>query len=348
MKFTTPLYVGFLVLGACTARNESSATATRQADKTKLEATLISDQVTHDADDPAIWIDPQDKAKSLVIGTDKDSDGALFVFDLEGKVLKKVDGLKRPNNVDIAYGLSLNGNAVDIAVVTERETNKIRIFSLPDLKPIDNGGISVFEGEQEKAPMGIALYTSPAREVYAIVGRKNGPSGTYLWQYKLEDDGKGMVKGEVVRKFGAYSGKKEIESIAVDNELGYVYYSDEQYGVHKYYADPSKGNQELILFGQGDFKDDIEGISIYKHADGTGYLLISNQQDYSFNIYPREGEHKLIVNVPVSATESDGSEVTSTALGSRFPKGLFVAMSNERTFHFYDWTMFQKRIDAVK
>ncbi len=49
-----------------------------------------------------------------------------------------------------------------------------------------------------------------------------------------------MVKGTLVRKFGLFSGKKEIESIAVDDALGYVYYSDEGYGVRKYYADPSK------------------------------------------------------------------------------------------------------------
>jgi myo-inositol-hexaphosphate 3-phosphohydrolase len=35
--------------------------------------------------------------------------------------------------------------------------------------------------------------------------------------------------------------------------------------------------------------------------------------------------------------ESDGSEVSSTNLGPEFPKGIFVAMSNDKTFHIYDW-----------
>ena len=34
----------------------------------------------------------------------------------------------------------------------------------------------------------------------------------YLWQYKLSDDGTGNVKAEVIRKFGKYSAKKEIEA----------------------------------------------------------------------------------------------------------------------------------------
>ncbi len=321
----------------------------------KLIPAIITEQVKYDTDDPAIWINPDDISKSLVVGTDKASDGGLFVFDLSGKIVNKVTGLSRPNNVDIAYGLALQGRKTDIAIATEREKNQIRIYSLPDMKAIDNGGITVFDGETEKAPMGIAIYTRPSdNTMFAIVGRKSGPADGYLWQYKLEGDGNGHVKATLVRKFGKYSGKKEIESIAVDNELGYIYYSDEQYGVHKYYADPQKGNTELALFGQKDFKDDVEGISIYKHKDGTGYILVSNQQANSFNIYPREGskanaqEHERIVEVPVSTIESDGSDVTSLAVNTRFPEGFFIAMSNGKVFHFYDWRDVQSRINSAR
>ena len=41
--------------------------------------------------------------------------------------------------------------------------------------------------------------------------------------------------------------------------------------------------------------------------------------------------------VEVSTNESDGSDVTSTALGEKFPSGLFVAMSDDRTFQLYSW-----------
>ena len=102
-------------------------------------------------------------------------------------------------------------------MTTERETNKIRIFSLPDLTPIDGGGIAVFEGETERDPMGVSLYTRPTDGVvFAIVGRKVGPSGTYMWQYQLTGNDSGVVTANVVRKFGQFSGKKEIEAIAVD------------------------------------------------------------------------------------------------------------------------------------
>lgn len=340
---------------ACTDAKESNEKNRAAVSGQALKPAVVTQQVGYDTDDPAIWINPEDAGKSLIIGTDKDSNGGLYVFDLQGRIVKKVAGLKRPNNVDIAYGLLLNGKPTDIAVTTERETNKLRIYSLPDMVPVDNGGLEVFTGAAERGPMGIALYTRPSdKATFAIVGRKSGPAEGYLWQYRLTDDGKGNVTGNLVRQFGRYSGKKEIESIAVDKTLGYLYYSDEQYGVHKYYADPDKGNDELALFATQGFVSDHEGISIYNTGDATGYILVSNQQKNSFMVYPREGtssdpnQHMLIAEVPVSTIESDGSEVTNCNLGSRFPKGLFVAMSNGKVFHYYDWREIQKVIDAQR
>ncbi|MBW8686387.1 phytase [Chitinophaga rhizophila] len=330
---------GLLIFSACQVN--SAKTVVREDG---IKPAVVTQETGHDTDDPAIWINKTDTLKSLIIGTDKDSDGGLYAFDLEGKIVNKVLGLKRPNNVDIAYGFKLNGQLIDIAVLTERETNSIRIFRLPDLAPIDNGGIQVFTGEKERAPMGISLYTRPEdKAIFAVVGRKSGPAEGYLWQYRLLDVN-GVVKASLVRKFGAYSGKKEIESIAVDNQLGYIYYSDETVGVRKYIADPAKwDNKERALFATEGFVSDHEGISIYPTSDSTGYVLVSNQQNNSFMVYRREGEngaadeHKLIAEIPVSTLESDGSDVTAVPLGSKFPKGMFVAMSNGKVFHYYSW-----------
>ena len=313
----------------------------------KIEPVVVTEPAKHDTDDPAIWIHPQDPSKSLIIGTDKDEDGALYVYDLDGKIIeeKVVRELERPNNIDIAYGMKASRESIDIAVTTERFTNKIRIFSLPDMQPIDNGGIPVFEGEDLKAPMGISLYTRPSDgNIYAIVGRKEGPEdGTYLWQYLLEDDGSGNIKASKVREFGNYSGQKEIEAIAVDDELGYVYYSDEGKGVRKYYADPDSSNVELAMFATSGFAEDHEGISIYTEDDGKGYILVSDQQANKFHIFTREGteedphDHRLVKVFNSSTLSSDGSEVTHLPLNSNFPEGLFVAMSEDKTFHYYSW-----------
>jgi 3-phytase len=311
-----------------------------------LKPVVITEPTRHDTDDPALWIHPTDRTKSLVIGTDKDTDGALYVYDLAGKIVQRVGGLKRPNNVDLAYGFMVGGKPTDLVVLTEREMQRLRVFSVPDMKPLDRGDLIVFDGDKNRAPMGVALYQRPRDgALFAIVGGKSGPTEGYLAQYRLEDDGRGMVKMKLVRQFGRYSGKKEIESIGVDPELGYVYYSDESFGVRKYAADPDApdAGRELATFGTSGYASDHEGISIYKLDERTGYILVSDQQANQFRIYKREGEpgrpheHTLVKTVRVSTLESDGSEVTSVPLGPKFPHGLFVAMSEGKVFHYYSW-----------
>jgi 3-phytase len=343
-----------IVCGICYACGQTPSDGSRRLvggqnghDLSKIEPVTVTEPVKHDTDDPAIWIDPQDPSKSLIIGTDKHDEGALYVYDLEGKILeeKVVRGLKRPNNVDIEYGFMINGKSVDIAVTTERYTNKIRVFSLPDMQPIDNGGIEVFEGEEFRAPMGVSLYKRPSDgNIYALVGRKDGPqNGTYLWQYLLQAKANGQVTATKVREFGNYSGNKEIESIAVDDQLGYIYYSDEGAGVRKYYANPDSSNIELGMFATSGFMEDHEGISIYDLDEEKGYIIVSDQQANNFHIFTREGtaedphDHQLVKIFNSSTLNSDGSEVTHRALNSNFPEGLFVAMSDDKTFHYYSW-----------
>lgn len=339
-----PVLVLAVCFGSCVNNSNSQVLEVTNAE---LKPFYITDTLEHDTDDPAIWIHPSDPSRSLIVGTDKDENGGLFVFDLRGKLdsNRSVKGLKRPNNVDIEYGLQMGDTLIDIAVATERLTHQLRIFRIPDMLPLDGGGIPVFVGEtgtEFRDLMGISLFKNKAGVIYAIVGRKNGPTdSSYLWQYQLSGTKEGRVQATLVRKFGAYSGLNEIESIAVDDQLGYVYYSDEGIGVRKYYADPEKGNQELALFGTGKFKEDNEGISIYNRTDSTGFILVSDQQDHSFHIYPREGtienkhSHPLIRKQYVAARESDGSEIISVPLLPDFPFGLFVAMSDDKTFHYY-------------
>lgn len=314
-----------------------------------LKPRVVTEKVRHDTDDPAIWINRADPAASLILGTDKDADGALYVFDLQGRVVpeKVVRGLVRPNNVDVAYDVVINGKKTDIAVVTERYAHRLRVYRLPDMAPVDGGGIPVFEGELARDCMGIALYSRPSDgAVFAIVSRSDyqAPRQGYVHQYRLIDDGTGTLRGVFARSFGNWSGNKEIEALAVDNELGYVYLAEEGYGVRKYHADPAarKADDELAVIGREGFAGDHEGISIYKTGPRTGYLLISNQQNNSFRIFTREGspsgphDHQFLKEVDVSAIESDGSEVTNVALPG-FPKGLFVAMSNGEVFHYHGW-----------
>ena len=343
--------VFFLLLGS--AFNSNAAGAQTAPAANALKPRIITETTKHDTDDPAIWVNRANPAQSLILGTDKNADGALYVFGLDGKIHadKVVRGLVRPNNVDVAYGVMIGGKPTDIAVVTERYAHRLRVYRLPEMAPVDGGGLPVFAGELARDCMGIALYTRASdAALFAIVSRSDyqSPLQGYLHQYRLIDDGTGTLRAVFTRSFGEWSGKKEIEAIAVDSELGFVYYSDEAYGIRKYHADPmaDDADEELAVLGQREFAEDREGISIYRTGPGTGYIIVSDQQRNAFRIYRREGEagkphaHTFLKSVSVSAIESDGSEVTHVPLGPAFPNGLFVAMSNGKVFHYYSWDDF--------
>jgi 3-phytase len=351
-----------LTVGTALACSLTAAVAA-QAPTTPARAVkpvLATQSVSQDPDDPAIWINKRNPAQSVVIGTNKidaAKGGALYVFGLDGKTRQVVKNLDRPNNVDVEYGLRLGGKRYDIAVCTERLQHRLRVFAisragkLSDLAP---KGLPVFRGETGDAsePMGIALYKRPTDgAVFAIVGRKSGPTKGYLHVYRLQGDRNGGLSAVFVKSFGAYSGKKEIESICVDDALGYVYYSDEQVCVRKYPADPDSRyfGQELATFGRENRLGDHEGIAIYTRPDGTGYIVSTDQIPAAnggtrYFLYKREGEpgdrHNhtqplLVVNG--GADETDGIEVTSTPLINRFPNGLLATMnSGPKNFLLFD------------
>jgi 3-phytase len=192
--------------------------------------------------------------------------------------------------------------------------------------------------------MGVGLYRRPRDgAIFAIVapkGRPDSPLTNYLLQFRLENNG-GKVTGKLVRRFGRFSGTKEIEAVAVDDELGFVYYADEGAGIRKYHADPDHANaaQEVASFGTTGYRGDREGLALYTKPGGEGWLISTDQLPLNseYRVYARGGDNRLLFTFKGGADTTDGIEVTSTALGQRFPAGLFVAMNSApKNFLFYD------------
>jgi 3-phytase len=337
-----------------------SATLSQQAGL-PLTPQVVTEAVSVDADDPALWINPKNRAKSLLLGTNKAPfpQGALYVYGLDGKIRQILHGIDRPNNVDVGYRFKIEGKTTDIVVLTERLKNRLRVFKIdPDNTLLtdvsDNESLKVMEGEvaERQQPMGIALYRRPQDgAMFAIVAPKTGNTTDYLWQYRLEERENGKVGAKLVRRFGNYSGTKEIEAIAVDTELGYVYYGDERAGIRKWHADPDspEANKELALFGTTGFQGDREGIGIYKQPQGKGYIVCTDQREghSAYTLFSRQGEpnnphdHRRVIGVVQGGADAtDGLEVTSTPLPG-FPQGLVIAMnSSGKNFFVYAWKPF--------
>jgi 3-phytase len=346
------------VLVAVCSMLAASTTSHQDPRAVAVKPVRSTETVHRDPDDPAIWINRADPARSLVIATVKVAapDGALAVFGLDGRLRQTITGLNRPNNVDVEYGLELGGAPTDIVVATERMGRRLRMFAIQAdgvLREVTSPALQVLTGASgdRGAPMGIGLYRrSRDGAIFGIVAPKQGPRTNYLWQYRLHDDGAGRVTGTLVRRFGNFNGSREIEAVSVDDDLGYVYYADENAGIHKWHADPDAAgaDKELALFGTTGYKRDREGLGVYARPDGTGYLVSVDQlpRESRFHVYRREGEpgrphdHTRTLQIfTIGADATDGLDVTSTPLGAEFPDGMLVAMnSRNRNFLLVRWS----------
>jgi len=336
---------------------DEPAPAASAAPERRLPA-VETEPVAHDADDPAIWVHPDRPGESLILGTDKVAapGGALVVFGLDGGIRQRIDGLDRPNNIDVEHGIELGGEPADVAVLTERYRHRLRAFRIPrDGGPLVDvsspTGLDVFAGEpgERSEPMGVALYRRPADgAVFALVSRKAGPEQGYLWQYRLEDDGSGRLRAVKVRELGDAAAGAEIEAVAVDDALGYVYYAEEGRGIHKWHADPDApgADAELALLGTEGFDGDREGLAIYAPPGGGGYLVACDQLPGAsrYRLFDREGppeaphDQRLAAVIEGGADETDGLEATAAPLGPGFPAGILVVMnSSGRNFHLHSW-----------
>nr|WP_236242737.1 phytase [Streptomyces sp. CC228A] len=90
-----------------------------------------------DADDPAVWVDPKNPGRSIVIGTLKEA--GLDVYGLDGRRLQHIAAPQAPhgdakpgrfNNVDVVYGFELDGVRTDLALVSDRGRDRIRAYAI--------------------------------------------------------------------------------------------------------------------------------------------------------------------------------------------------------------------------
>jgi len=306
-----------------------------------------------DADDICVWVHPTDPALSVVIGTDKER--GLDVYDLDGRQIQHVER-GHMNNVDIRYGFPLGGRPVDLVAASNKDqTQCIAVFAVdPDTRQLIDVAARPLPLDMDA--YGLCMYHSLSTgKYYAIVNSYSG--GVEQWE--LMDNGQGKVDGRRVRQFQVGS---RTEGCVCDDETGYLYIGEENVGIWKYLADPGRDWQPAsrrlvdVLGPKGHLSDDlshdIEGLALYHGPDGTGYLIASCQGAATFSVYRREGDNAFVGAFRIvgddgkgidAVSNTDGIDVSNSALGPRFPKGLFIAHdgsntgSDETNYKFVAW-----------
>ncbi|MCI0336214.1 MAG: phytase [Acidobacteria bacterium] len=291
-----------------------------------VTATVETDPVPNNgdaADDPAIWVHPEDPASSTIIGTDKK--GGLAVYDLNGKQLQYLS-IGLIDNVDLRDGFKLSGQTVSIISGSNRKDNSAVVYKLnPQTRMLEDIAA-------RKITHGIQLYGScmyrsaKSGKTYYYVTSKSGD----VEQWELFDNGSGKVDAKKVRNFKVGS---VVEGCVADDELGHFYVSEEAVGIWKYDAEPDAGTTRVQVgkVGDGNLFADVEGLALAYGKGGTGYLIASSQGNNSFVVYRREGNNTFVKKFRINNSgsidgveETDGIDVTTTNLGPAFPHGVFV------------------------
>jgi len=311
------------------ARQTTTDRAVPRATAIVVEPTVETEPVStygDAADDPAIWVHPTDPAQSLIIGANKKL--GLEVYDLSGRRVQTLpDG--RMNNVDVRDGFLLAGERVALFAASNRTTKAIALYR------VDLAARRLVAVELEDAatglsdPYGVCLYRSARSGRYYLF--VNDADSGLMRQWRL-DERRGRVRATRVRDVQVGS---LAEGCVADDELGWLYVGEEDTGVWKYRAEPDAAGARSAVDSTegGHLTADVEGMSLWRRADGTGYLVVSNQGEDNYALYRREGENAFVGKFHVvaneelgidGASETDGLDVTSAPLGAGFEQGVLV------------------------
>ncbi|MFD3651873.1 phytase [Streptomyces sp. NPDC058620] len=218
-----------------------------------------------DADDPAVWVDPANPGRSIVIGTLKEA--GLDVYGLDGRRLQHIAAPAAPgedaspgrfNNVDIVYGFELGGKKRDLALVSDRGRDRIRAFVIdpaavaagraplrdvtaPGVKPVF--ATSESEVDDQRTSYGLAAF-SDDDDAYVVVSQREE---SRLRLLELEDVGGrvGYKTEDTLDLPGTFTlpdgtdwapcadpgERPQVEGMAVDQEEHVLYAAQEAVGL---------------------------------------------------------------------------------------------------------------------
>ncbi|AXK36391.1 hydrolase [Streptomyces armeniacus] len=227
------------------------------------------------ADDPAIWRNDADPDASLVIATAKT--GGLRVYDLDAEEVQSIPAPEAPgpddapgrfNNVDLVHGMKLGPGPADLAVTSDRGSDKLRVHRIDGDRPdapltdvTDPSAPWIFSGSQdevneESTAYGLATFTDAATgRSYALVSQNATTAialleltatanGTVTYRHVRTVELPGtftMPDGTAWSPCGDPGEGPQVEGMVVDPETDTLFAGQEDVGVWRMPADLTGG-----------------------------------------------------------------------------------------------------------
>ncbi|NII56789.1 phytase [Sphingomonas aerolata] len=331
--------VALILAGCATTSVPQTATAPLVAATAETDPV---DTAADAADDPAIWRNPADPAKSLVIGTDKKA--GIHVYSLAGKRLSFTPA-DRLNNVDLrTVGTHVIAAASDRADV---DAAHVSLFTLDTAaaRLVPLGRFPVGPGEA----YGMCLWTR-ARDhaLFGFVVLKDGR----IDQVAIDVSGT-VPKVTTVRSMKLAS---QAEGCVVDDRTGLLYVAEEDVGLWRFDADPAApGTATPIAQVDGrTLVADAEGLALAPSGRRGGYLVVSSQGDNAYTLYrlpgvTYAGRFRIGGGAIDGTSDTDGIDLMLGDFGPAYPGGLFVAQDGDnapdtQNFKFVSWTAVRRAL----
>ncbi|NJM15774.1 MAG: phytase [Bacteroidales bacterium] len=178
------------------------------------------------ADDPAVYINPTNPAKSWIIGTNKKA--GLHIYDLQGNELNYLPvGLV--NNVDVRYGFTLkNGQKIDLAGASNRSFNGITLLKVNvDSTTLDTILASPIISNVDEVYGFCMCHNATTNKHYAIVNGKNGQ----IEQWELMATENHQIEARLAY---TYKVPSQPEGMVADDENGLLYVGEENHGIWRF------------------------------------------------------------------------------------------------------------------
>lgn len=275
------------------------------------------------ADDPAIWVHPDDAKQSRVFATNKKQ--GLLSYDLQGAQKQLIEA-GRLNNVDVRQNLTLGGARIDLAVATQRDENALAIFEIKadgearDAARIATGLAEIY---------GTCLYRTPEGGLEVFANDKDGRFEHYRIVRK-ENGAAYNYGGELLRSFRVAS---QPEGCVVDDRNGRLFIGEEKRGIWALPAAAEAGSKPKLVLATGKLLvADVEGLALY-HGRNSSYLIASSQGNSSYVVLDAlpphrvRGAFRIGINADAGidgASDTDGLEASAVNFGGPYADGMLV------------------------
>lgn len=302
------------------------------------EVFLTKRDINNNIDSVAVW---HGQKKHWLLATAK-STHKVFIYDaLTGKDVlaigehgKKEMQFSRPNGIAVSK---------DMVFVVERDNHRVQTFKLPHFKCV-----GCFGDDDLTRPYGIGLCDKDKDfcEVYVTDDykpNKETAKNRRIHIYKVRCEKDKFIKKHI-RSFGKSSGTnalKKVESILVDGINKRLFICDEGPTKRCIKIFSMEGEYRKKQLGNGLFKNEPEGIAMYKtgkQEDGTGYIVATDQshEENLFHVFDRKTLKHLGAFKGKVTKNTDGITVTKESFGT-FKKGAFYAVHDDGNVACFDW-----------